>query len=583
MSLTSNFDFCVELGISSVKDIFHLAFKSEDRYPHNVGPIDYSASGRNMVINVSVLDDEDRPADLSFQDEKHILFSFPFEMIVETEDAPDPSLSQVTMDVQVSIPALLGSWVEEDEEVLGLSFHEVTSADVIIEPGSLQGLPIIDAQNFANAIHSKYDLLPHTYPLGANILNLYDGDRDPALVPVNGASPHEIEVILESHGGNDYLKVTAPIWVSVPLPGSLGTYESFGRIVFWRLIESDDTTITVNMNQEPVDSSLATIVELDNASPARNAIIANLTPLAKSAVNAFGTITEPAFTEIGASALLQEQIADYINGRRYPVYTPKSPDPVNEPLTTPVGFLLVADGVLAVLLNRRNGTAADDNAPDNFLGANELAIAVGLAKTNSIIDAAIEAEFPDLDDGGEHISTDEGDATLESLNVSLSGPSSHGESEGHLWVTGDAEVHIDCWPDPDVSFEGPIFIDSVRTEEDGECGLELQARAGDFDFDQSCCDVFLDLIIPIVGWIMLAVIQSTIDEVGGELAEEIAGSQERLIDPIPKLVNDIAEVTACLEDFLVRSDGMVMPGSISIRRLGTSFEDLEDDRDLPGP
>ena len=82
---------------------------------------------------------------------------------------------------------------------------------------------------------------------------------------------------------------------------------------------------------------------------------------------------------------------------------------------------------------------------------------------------------------------------------------------------------------------------------------------------------------------MLALIESTIDEVGGELAEEIAGSQERLIDPIPKLVNGIAEVTACLEDFLIRSDGMVMPGSISIRRLGTSFEDLEDGRDLPGP
>ena len=107
MSLTANFDFCVELGIEQVKEIFHLAFKSEDRYPHNVGPLTRDFTGHQVTINVRVLDDDDRPADLSFQDDKHILFSFPFDLTAETPDSPDPSLSRVTLQVQVDIPAKL--------------------------------------------------------------------------------------------------------------------------------------------------------------------------------------------------------------------------------------------------------------------------------------------------------------------------------------------------------------------------------------------------------------------------------------------------------------------------------------------
>ena len=246
MSLTSNFDFCIELDIASVKEIFHLAFKSEDRYPHNLGPYTRIFSGRTMIINVRVLDDEDKPADLSFLDEKHILFSFPFELAVEIEGAPAPSLSRITLEAHVSIPALLTSWDEDDEEVLGLSFLDVTAADVTID--TLEGVPSIDAENFKAAIHSKYDLIQHVYTLGSNILVLYDGNRDAMLSPPNGATPYEIEAVLETHSTDQYLKITSPIFVSVPLPGGFGTtYESYGRIHFWRLVETDDFIITVHM------------------------------------------------------------------------------------------------------------------------------------------------------------------------------------------------------------------------------------------------------------------------------------------------------------------------------------------------
>jgi hypothetical protein len=579
MSLTANFDYCVELGIASVREIFHLAFKTEDRYPHNVGPFVRMFQGHDVRVTVRVHDDQDRPADLRFQDEKHVVFSFPFDLTAETPDSPDPALSRITLRVRVDVPALLTTWDEDGEEVLGLSFFEVTPADVVIQ--ELEGLPTIDVDNFRAAVHRRYDGVTHTYTFGGNTLLLYDDARDATLDPPNLATPSDITADLESHAGTDYLKITAPIHVDVPL-GSFGVYRSYGRVVFWREVERTDMTVSVHMGTEPADPALATQVELDNAHPARAQIIAQLQPLLVTQLGAFGTITEPALSEAAARQLLQNEIAAYVQVRRYPVYSPKSPDPTIV-LYSPVGFLLVGAGVLAILLNRRDDTVPD-HAPDDFLGSREVALAVGRERVDEFINEAIDKQFPDFRSTGSYeVHTSEGDATLHQLSVAPSDPGSHGESEGHLWVAGEAEVHIDCWPDPDVSFDGPIFVHGHRQDTDKGCGLVVAAQAGEFDIDESCCDVLLDLVIPIVGWIVLAIVEDTIDEVGGELVDEIAGEQGRVVEPIAPVVNGIAQVTACLEGVEIFSQGFVYPGEIEIRRLGESFEDRAADNDLPRP
>jgi len=735
MSLTANFDYCVELGIAQVREIFHLAFKSEDRYPHNIGPLTRSLTGREFTINVRVHDDNDRPAELNFQDEKHFRFTFPFDLTTETPDAPDPALSRVTLQVIVEVPGLLDNWVEEGEDVLGVSFLGITATDVNIT--RLDGLPTIDINNFLAAIHNRYDTISHVYTdaTSGSRLVLYDGNRDNTLNPPN-SSGDEITAALETHSGDEYLKITAPIHVTVPLPSG-GDYTSYGRLIFWRQVLTTDTTIAVQMGSEPALATLRTTVELNNVAgqqqaelteiverlhttydvidhtrsmfgttvtfydgerdlslvppnkiglpeitavfethsgteylkvtlpihvavsvpvylsygtitfwrevtrtdttlsvnfaiapanpalqtsvaldvpegglvsgplasqvgpalaafgtlsgPSFGAVEAQLIAMATTGINNFGTVIEPAFSESAARDLLRTEIAAYLSERRYPFYSPKSPDPEDEPLSTPVGFLLLPDNVLAILLNRRTGTPADDHAPDNFLGSNPLALAVGRAKVDEVIGEAIIAQFPELSKsngsytGQQPIETDEGDATLFELAVVPANPGAHGESRGHLWVSGEAEVHIDCWPDPDVTFSGPIFIDAVRVDSEEGCTLELQARAGEFDVDQSCCDVLLDLLIPIVGWIMLVIIENCIDAVGGELAADIAAGQAEAIEPIPPVINGIAEVTACLEGLDISSQGFVFPGEIYIRRLGRSYEDLMEDSNRPRP
>ena len=417
----------------------------------------------------------------------------------------------------------------------------------------------------------------HTFVLAGNTLVLYDGNRDPTLSPPNAATPFEIEAAVEAHGGKNYLKVTLPLHADVPM----AVFSLYGHATFWREIVSTDTSVSVDFSIEPADAALATQIDFDGNHPAESLVVAQLKPLLVAQLAGFGTVTQPWFTEASAKTIMAAEIAAYASDKRFPVYTPRSGDPA-VPLATPVGFLLPADGVLAVLMNRRD-TSVADFAPDNFLGANQVALAVGRAALDEMITKAMNEQFPGVNDGGAEVTTDEGSATLYTLAVTPSDPGAHGKAEGHLWAEGTAEVHIDCWPDPDVSFSGPIYLRIVKTETDTECSMEVKPEMGEFDAGQSCCDVFIDILIPVVGIIMLIVIESMIDKVGGELAADFAGKQARNIEAIPPFVAGVAELQACLENLLVSSQGLVFPGKMRIRREGLSYEDLADSGDLPRP
>jgi hypothetical protein len=577
MSLTANFDFCVELGIAPVKAIFHLALKNENLFPHNVGPFKRTYSGVNMTISVKLLDDHDSPADLSLQDDKHIRFVLPIEIDVQIPDAPDPTLSQVTVRSSVSVPGALATWTDQGNDQLGVDFSGVDASQVQVP--SVDGLPALDATRFANAIHQAYDhLASHTFTLGPNTLVLYDDTRDVTLSPPNKSGDPQITAAIENHGAKQFLRVVMPIYADVPQ----AMFHEYGTVTFWREIVQTDTSVSVDMASEPSDPALATVIDFDGSNPAESIVISNLKPLVIGQLGGFGTITEPWFTETSAKTVIAQETAAYLADKRYPMYTPQSGDP-NITLSTPVGFLLPAANVLAILMNRRSGTAMDDQAPDDFTGGQELALAVGRGKLDDMIQAAILKTFPGIENGSSDIHTSQGDATLHSITVTPSDPTDHGQNEGHLWAEGEAEVHIDCWPDPDVSFAGPIFLRVSVTEDPQTCTMTVNPVAGDFDVDESCCSVFLDLLIPVVGLIMLVVIENTINEVGGELATDLAAKQAQQIQAVPPVVVGVAELQSCLEGLNVSSQGLVFPGKLRVRRDGTSFEDLDASGNLPRP
>lgn len=585
MSNTSNFDFCVQFGIAPLRAIFHLALKNEAMFPHNLPPVSRSIGGHAATVYVRLIDDDTDAADVGFEagDNKALRFSLPVEITVETPDAPDPALSRVTLRSTISVPGALSHWPVDGEDHLGIDFGGVEAADVDVPV--LTGLPTLDSAVFLAAIHTRYTALPaHQFSLGPNTLTIYDGTRDPVLNPPNKAGNPEIGAVLEPHGGRTWLKIVLPLHASVPA----ALFSQHGAASFWREVVTDAAQVRVEMGTEPDVTQpglngLATSIDFDGTSIAEPLVIANLLPLLKQQLAGFGAIAAPWFDEAAAKTLIAEEAAAYLKPRRYPYYTPRSGDPAH-PLTTPVGFTLPDAQALAILMNRLDGTTeADDAPPDAFIGDKQVALAASRRVLDKTIADAIAAEFPDLNDGGHLVSTAEGDATLNSLSVTPSDAGTHDMDEGHLWVEGEAEVHIDCWFDPDVSFDGAVLLRLDVEETDTDCKGTFRSEMHNFDAGESCCDVFVDLIIPIVGWIMLGVVESMIDKVGGEIARDIADQQSAQLQPIPPVVAGVAELQGCLESVRVSTQGLVMPGHLRIRRDGTSFEDLSATGDLPRP
>ena len=585
MSNTSNFDFCIELGLDTVKEIFHLAFKNEAMFPHNVGPIDEVFSGQPATINVSVLDDQSNPADLSLQDSTHILFSLPIVMTVEIPGAPDPSLSRLVLSCTAQIPGQFLSGTDPVNPDLSITFAGVTPSDVNIV--GLTGLPTIDSSTFLAAINAKYSQINHVWtqpaPGGTATLQLYDGSYDTSLTPPYPGSS-AITAAIEAHGADQYLKVTLPIWVNVPT-GQYGyVYSSFGTVVFWRLVVQTDTTVTLDMSAEPADPALATQVNLvDPGVLGAGAIVAaDLRPLVIANIDLFGVITEPAFSQAAAIAELEKQVAAYVDPLQYQIYTPQSGTP-SQPLSTPVGFCLPADGVVAILLNRSSGTAADDTPPDNFLGPNQVALAVSANKVIAESQQVIAKKFPGVNNGGAPINTSAGHGTLHTISIVPEDDGAHGQSPGHLWVSGSATADIPCWFNVDVDFDGPVFVTATEVQTAQGCSLSLVPTAGQFNIHESCCSVLIDILIPVVGWIMLVVVNSTVSDIGGQLVNQIAQQEAQGIQPLPPTIIGIAEVTACLTGLVISSQGFVFPGTISVRRAGRSFHDLQLIGALPRP
>ena len=76
------------------------------------------------------------------------------------------------------------------------------------------------------------------------------------------------------------------------------------------------------------------------------------------------------------------------------------------------------------------------------------------------------------------------DITLNHLTAVLSDPGEHGQEKGHIWVQGDFDVHVDCWPDPNISFSGPIFLTPQMNPDNT---VVFTAQAGNFDASDACC------------------------------------------------------------------------------------------------
>jgi hypothetical protein len=457
---------------------------------------------------------------------------------------------------------------------------------------TLDEVPGVDASVFEAALHQAYldGVIVHQTTMGGT-LTLYDGTADPALVPAH-PSAAEITAELEVESGTTYLHI------QIPCHAEQSGFGSFGVLHIHRVVTTTPTQVSVDFAAAPAAPGRETRFEMEigfldsilNAYTggielAMNAIGVQSGPnpsgaiveAVASAFDAFsasmGDIVQAAPSDARFDQLLRDEVATHFATLSYPVYTP-DPGENDVELSDPVGKLLVGDEILAIQMNPTPGEP--DAVPDNFLGSERLALAVGLQELQRQLDEHIAETFPDLATEGRDRIEEITNRTVWLTSLSVT------PGSGQFNVSGSATVEVCCWKDPDIDFSGPVYLNVTSSTEEG-CMLDIQGEAGEFDTNQSSCDIVLEIFVPVVGWIVGIVIAVMIDSVGGGIAEEIAEEQEEVISALPPVIFGIAQVSTCLLDVLIRPDGLVMPATVTVERVDRSYEDLDEDRRLPGP
>ncbi len=180
-------------------------------------------------------------------------------------------------------------------------------------------------------------------------------------------------------------------------------------------------------------------------------------------------------TNAEVQTLITGRLLAFAPALSVPVFTPGPPAAGQIDLATFVPTTVAQQALALQLVPLADGTTCD--MPNMFARPDGFAVAVAAVEVNVLMEPIFAANR-----GDQHIQGY--DMTVNSLTGTLSDPGAHGQTRGHIWIEGETEVHVDCWPDPDVSFWGPIFL-VPATESDGT--VTFTADAGEFGADDPCC------------------------------------------------------------------------------------------------
>jgi hypothetical protein len=174
--------------------------------------------------------------------------------------------------------------------------------------------------------------------------------------------------------------------------------------------------------------------------------------------------------------MISERLIMFASSLQIPVFTPQPPtDATHIDLTTFIPTTVNQQALALQLIAREDGTVCD--TPQVFCQTTGFSLAISAAEAMRLIGPITTTNLGDR-------SVDGYDITLNHLNIALSDPGEHGEVKGHLWASGDFDVHVDCWPDPNISFSGPIFL-NPQMNTDGS--VVFTAEAGNFTASDACC------------------------------------------------------------------------------------------------
>ncbi len=192
-------------------------------------------------------------------------------------------------------------------------------------------------------------------------------------------------------------------------------------------------------------------------------------------IAALGDLTQNTPTQAQIRAAITQALLDYGAGLVIPMLRPQPPaNPGDMDLTT---FQPTTLGGQLLALQLEQQPVPCDTA-DAFADASQFAVSVDKEKCDSIIQPVIAAE------NGRHRNIRGHDVEVHDITADLSDPGEHGVANGHIWIAGQATIHIDCWPDSHISFSGPITLTPDK-QPDGS--YRFTPVAGQFSADDPCC------------------------------------------------------------------------------------------------
>lgn len=177
-----------------------------------------------------------------------------------------------------------------------------------------------------------------------------------------------------------------------------------------------------------------------------------------------------------------------------------------------------------------DGTPCDP--PDVFAKADGFSISVAASKVNEYIQVLIGAV------NGTTRNFEGHDVTVDDVNAVLSDAGENGQTEGHIWITGNATAEVDCWADPEVAFWGPIDL-TPTLEPDGT--IKVKPDAGSFGADDPCCG-----------------------DVDPAQIAEVVESDEQKVATMPMNFTSVGTLAMTLTEVDISKAGIVIHGTMAV-------------------
>lgn len=535
MSLTSCYRYILELPVASLDKLFQAAMSESGSAGMAV-----TRTWENVPIGTYTATVSARPTDL---DTHPPTVSLPpadlavtphFRMRVEVRVNEVPELDQIVYTVEFDLPGRFEKTADMPP-TLQMTFPGVTAAmlNLNVSGGDIPLTPeLIEPR-----IHALYQANPS---LAHDVQNNVPWPPGPDATVQVTTDIYDDEEGSPGFRGRIHVEVPDPTHVLIKMPGHFRvqgisqTYINTDMEVDVKVAVEVDTNLgRIRARLDLVQQADVTVTFVTAGNPIYDAGAKII--LAQQIAARLRAMTDPEVA-IPTATQIHDAVADRIVALsadlEVPVFTPPVPLAGEVDFTTFVPTTVNSQVLALQVEPREDGTVCD--TPDVVTGASDFSIAVAAIEVQPKLQAITQGQLGMHDNfaGSGH------DVDVKTLDGTLSDPGEHGQTDGHVWITGSAEVSVDCWPDPTIHFSGPVFLDP-HTDPDGK--LFLTARAGNFDADKPCCG-----------------------NVDPDTIKSLVAGQESGRFAIPSGFSGVGELTLTFTAARIFAAGLVVDGTLAV-------------------